>query len=68
MQIKNLKFVMLILLGTICFSSIIVQAEGGTQAEQIIQAFMAEKGMDIQPDTEEYILFMRGIIWGSILS
>ncbi len=34
------------------------------RAEQIIQAFMADKGMNIRPGTEEYILFMRGIIWG----
>ncbi len=35
------------------------------RAEQIIQAFMADKGMNIRPGTEEYILFMRDIIlWG----
>lgn len=30
-------------------------------AEQIIQVFMDAKEMDIQPDTEEYTIFMRGI-------
>ena len=34
------------------------------RAEQIIQAFMADKGMNIRPGTEEYILFMRDILWG----
>ncbi len=64
MKIKNFRFVMLIILGIIFFWSIVVQAEGGTQAEQIIQSFMADKGMNIQPGTEEYILFMRAILWG----
>jgi len=34
------------------------------RAKQIIQAYMDSKGMEIEPGTEEYKLFMRGIIWG----
>lgn len=32
-------------------------------AEQIICAFMDAREVDVQPNTEEYTTFMRGIIW-----
>ena len=34
------------------------------RAEQIIQAFMADKDLNIRRGTEEYIVFMRKIFWG----
>ena len=34
------------------------------QAKQIIQELMDSQGMDIKPGTEEYSIFMRGIVWG----
>ena len=34
------------------------------RAKQIIQTYMNSKGMDIKPGTEEYKIFMRGIVWG----
>ncbi len=33
-------------------------------AEQIIRAFMDAKRINLEPDTKEYTMFMRGIIWG----
>ena len=33
-------------------------------AEQIIHSYMTTKGMNIQPQTDEFKLFMRSIIWG----
>jgi len=41
-----------------------VQTEQERQAKQIIHAFMEAKGMNIQPNTEEYTTFMRRIVWG----
>ncbi|HNQ31850.1 MAG TPA: amidase domain-containing protein [Candidatus Woesebacteria bacterium] len=40
-----------------------VNGQTETQAKQIIQSFMDSKGMDIEPGTEEYKTFMRGIVW-----
>lgn len=33
-------------------------------AEQIIHSFMIAKEMDFQQNSQEYKIFMRGIVWG----
>ncbi|MFP4394958.1 MAG: hypothetical protein ACLFTI_06810 [Anaerolineales bacterium] len=34
------------------------------RVKQIIHAFMEAEGVNIQPNTEEYTIFMRRIVWG----
>jgi len=70
---KNKKLILISLLAIVGFAVtllIVVQrnrnirTEQETQAEQIIRSFMDARGMNIQPGTEEYTIFMRGIVWG----
>jgi hypothetical protein len=37
--------------------------EQEARAEQIIHSFMEAQGIDIQPGTEDYTIFMREIVW-----
>ena len=48
----------------VCFLLKNAPTEQEIIAEQIIQSFMDEKGIDIDPRTEEYKIFMRRIVWG----
>ena len=41
-----------------------IQTRRERQAKQIIHAFMEAEGVNIQPNTEEYTIFMRRIVWG----
>ena len=41
-----------------------IPTKGEIKAKQIIQEFIDSKGMDIKPGTEEYTIFMRGILLG----
>jgi dissimilatory sulfite reductase (desulfoviridin) alpha/beta subunit len=41
-----------------------IQTRQERQAKQIIHAFMEAEGVNIQPNTEEYAIFMRRIVWG----
>ncbi|NBD36174.1 MAG: hypothetical protein GVY30_09270 [Chloroflexi bacterium] len=41
-----------------------IQTKQERQAKQIIHTFMEAEGMNVQPNTEEYTIFMRRIVWG----
>lgn len=41
-----------------------MQLKQERQARQIIHAFMEAEGVNIQPNTEDYMIFMRRIVWG----
>ena len=41
-----------------------IQTKHERQAKQIIHTFMEAEGMNIKPNTEEYTIFMRRIVWG----
>ena len=41
-----------------------IQTKHERQAKQIIHTFMEAEGMNIQPNTEEYTILMRRIVWG----
>lgn len=71
MKNKKLVLVLLLVIVGLAVALLIVvlgnryiRTEQEIQAEQIIHSFMEAKGMNIQPDTEEYTIFMRRIVWG----
>jgi hypothetical protein len=62
------KLVLLPLVIVIALGPILGISEGKTgdeqkRAEQIIHSFMEAQGIDIQPGTEDYTIFMREIVW-----
>ena len=70
MKNKNLASVILlvivgfaVILLVIFLGNRYMQLEQERQARQIIHAFMEAEGMSIQPNTEEYTIFMRRIVW-----
>ncbi len=54
MNITNLVFLLLVVLGTALHPLAGYGGDEDMQTEQIIQSFMDSQGMDIQPRTEEY--------------
>ncbi len=70
---RNKKLVTILLLAIVGFAVVLlvlflgnryIQTEQEREAKQIIHAFMEAEGMNIQPNTEEYTIFMRRIVWG----
>ncbi|MCD4737775.1 MAG: hypothetical protein K8R89_00755 [Anaerolineae bacterium] len=70
---KNKKLVSVLLLVIVGFAVVLlmvflrnryIQTEQERLAKQIIHVFMEAEGINIQPNAEEYTIFMRRIVWG----
>lgn len=67
---KLISVILLVIVGFVVVLLVIflgnryMQLKQERQARQIIHAFMEAEGVNIQPNTEEYMIFMRRIVWG----
>ncbi len=62
MNVISIVLLLLVVLGTPLHPLAEHDRDEDTRVEQIIQSFMDSQGMDIKPWTDEYKVFMGGIV------